>query len=336
MIAPALSPASNPSLLAYTATIDTCSKGAPTMNPWSLQARCRVGVVVAAVAALAGCGGSDAPPAEPQASTPAARARALALPTDPAVLAEISELLDFAERSFPEYFPTHEPNQTFDPYVFRFYPGTGVYLGVDGRAVRVLGGPFGGQPLDVGSIDDYSCQVRFASCVAPSIVQSPASISVAEGATATFSAIVGGGPSIKLQWLRDGVAIAGATQASHSFTVTGSDNGARFALHAQNARGEATSVAATLTVARPVDADAMRALATSRGCFECHDIATTRTGPAWRLVAQRYDGQPNAQSSIASSIIGGSSRRWGFSAMGPQPVTTEEANNLAAWILTLK
>lgn len=292
--------------------------------------------VALAAGLLAGCGGTDADAPGAEAGAAQARWRPLAVPTDPAHLAEIGELLDFAERSFPQFFPTREPNQTFDPYIYRFYPSTGAYLGVDGRAVRVLGGPFGSQPLDVGTLDDYACQVRLASCVAPSIVQQPVSASVAAGAAVSFSAGVGGGPSIRLQWLRNGQPIAGATAASHAFTAGAGDDGARFALRAENARGSVTSAEATLTVRRSIDGDAMRALATSRGCFECHDITANRSGPSFRAVAQRYDGQAGAQQQLTSSLVQGSSRRWGFSAMGPQPVSSAEADDLAAWILTLK
>lgn len=296
--------------------------------------RAATGAVTAAL--LAGCGGSGPEPAPTAAAAPQPRLRAQALPTDPALLAEITELMDFAERSFPDLFPTHEANQTFDPYVFRFYPRTGTYLGVDGRAIRVLGGPFGDVPRDVGTLDDYACQVRLSSCVAPGFVRAPAAATVAPGATASFSAELSGGPSIRLQWLRDGVPIAGATQATYAFTAAQADHGARFALHAENARGSAQSPEVALTVARAIDGAAMQALATSRGCFDCHSIPIAGTGPAWRSVAQRYDGIGGAQAQLVESILNGSSRRWGFSAMGPQPVTSAEANDLAAWILTLK
>ena len=288
-----------------------------------------------ALGACGGSGGDLAAAAGPSAR--AARVQAQALPTDPALLTEITELMDFAERRFPDFFPTHEANQTLDPYVYRFYPRTGVYLGVDGRTIRVLGGPFGAtSPLDVGSLDDYACEVRLSTCVAPSFVQPPASQTVAPGAVTTFGAIVAGGPSIRLQWLRNGVPIGGATLSSFSLTATTADDGARFSVRADNAKGSATSTEATLTVAQVIDDATMRALATSRGCFECHDIAVTRTGPAWRLVAQRYAGQAGAQDQIANSILSGSSRRWGSSAMGPQPVSPSEAQSLAAWILTLR
>lgn len=73
------------------------------------------------------------------------------------------QLLDFGEATFNGFFPSHEPTLTYAPFLFRFYPATGVALGVvvvDGmgyayRGVYALGGPFGAQPQYAGLLDTY-------------------------------------------------------------------------------------------------------------------------------------------------------------------------------------
>lgn len=52
------------------------------------------------------------------------------------------QVMDFGERMFPEYFPKHKGNQSFPPYLYRYYPETGVLMGVADGKVYVLGGPW--------------------------------------------------------------------------------------------------------------------------------------------------------------------------------------------------
>lgn len=73
------------------------------------------------------------------------------------------QLLDYAEKSvYSGYFPSSQPTQTFQAYRYRYYPETGVYLGVaDGTngtveaGVYVMGGPFGTTPTYVGALTSY-------------------------------------------------------------------------------------------------------------------------------------------------------------------------------------
>jgi hypothetical protein len=125
----------------------------------------------AALLILAGCGGGS-DDSSSTASTPAAAAAQLrtamsvqqARPAAAASAADAAEqLLDFAEASFPAYFPVHQSTSTLDPFRFRHYPQTGVYVGVvvkpgmgytmDG--VYVMGGPFGEEPVYVGQISAF-------------------------------------------------------------------------------------------------------------------------------------------------------------------------------------
>ncbi|MBL8363424.1 MAG: hypothetical protein JNN18_23265 [Rubrivivax sp.] len=71
-----------------------------------------------------------------------------------------NQLLDYGQRQFAQYFPGSPATQRLDPWIYRYYAATGIYLGVyDGPAdplgVYVLGGPFGSEPLRVGRVSDF-------------------------------------------------------------------------------------------------------------------------------------------------------------------------------------
>jgi glucose/arabinose dehydrogenase len=84
---------------------------------------------------------------------------------------------------------------------------------------------------------------------APTITQHPSPVTVAPGASATFSVRASGPPPLRYQWQRNGANISGAT--SQDFTiaqVTSADNGAQFRASVSNDFGSVFSNAATLTV----------------------------------------------------------------------------------------
>jgi hypothetical protein len=131
-------------------------------------------ISLAAAAFLAGCGGGSDESAS-TANTPAAAAAQLrtamsaqavtqvkvSAAVSPAQAAE--QLLNFAESTFPNFFPVHQSTGTFDPFLFRYYPQTGVYVGVVVKAnmgytldgVYVMGGPFGDAPMYVGQLSAF-------------------------------------------------------------------------------------------------------------------------------------------------------------------------------------
>jgi sugar lactone lactonase YvrE len=83
----------------------------------------------------------------------------------------------------------------------------------------------------------------------PAIIAQPQSQSVIVGSTATFVVIASGSPPLHFQWLRNGVAIAGATGASYITPATSlSDSGSQFDVVITNPYGTITSAPATLTV----------------------------------------------------------------------------------------
>jgi hypothetical protein len=131
-------------------------------------------IALAAAAFLAGCGGGSDESAA-TASTPAAAAAQLrtamsaqaqtqvkvSAAVSPAQAAE--QLLNYAETTFPNFFPVHQATGTFDPFLFRYYPQTGIYVGVVVKAnmgytldgVYVMGGPFGDAPIYVGQLSTF-------------------------------------------------------------------------------------------------------------------------------------------------------------------------------------
>ena len=86
-------------------------------------------LAVALSALIAGCGGGS-----DSAALSAEKFAAAKSPQSPlasvtsAAAAEL--LMDAAEVAYPNLFQPHQPTQSFGPIAFRYYPATGMYLGV--------------------------------------------------------------------------------------------------------------------------------------------------------------------------------------------------------------
>lgn len=91
--------------------------------------------------------------------------------------------------------------------------------------------------------------------------------------------------------------------------------------------------ALALIAAGPVEAD--EALAKGKGCIACHDVKKKLVGPAYADVAKKYKGDAKGAETMATSIVKGSTGKWGQIPMPPNKVTEEEAKKLAGWILGL-
>lgn len=88
--------------------------------------------------------------------------------------------------------------------------------------------------------------------VAAGIVQQPANASVSVGQSATFAVIASGSTPLTYQWMLDGVAIANATAATYQTPATTlANSGAKYSVRVANAKGNATSNPAILTVSQP-------------------------------------------------------------------------------------
>jgi alpha-tubulin suppressor-like RCC1 family protein len=102
------------------------------------------------------------------------------------------------------------------------------------------------------------CAAAIAACSfgggasAPRITQQPKDRGTFLGAQAAFSVGAEGKAPLSFQWLRDGVAIANATDVVYTTpAITAADDGAKFSVVISNAKGSVTSAEATLTVFPP-------------------------------------------------------------------------------------
>jgi len=86
----------------------------------------------------------------------------------------------------------------------------------------------------------------------------------------------------------------------------------------------------------------MLELAQSKNCVACHQLEKRMIGPPFAAIAARFHGQKQGQGGDAAiallsmRIRQGSRWQWGALAMPRQDdVSQEEAERLAAWILSL-
>ena len=97
----------------------------------------------------------------------------------------------------------------------------------------------------------------------------------------------------------------------------------------------AAAVAAGLLSASP--AFASEALAKSKNCMACHAVDKKLVGPAYKEVAAKYAGQPDAVATLATKVQKGGVGVWGKVPMPPNAqVNDADAKALVEWILSQK
>jgi len=75
-------------------------------------------------------------------------------------------------------------------------------------------------------------------------------------------------------------------------------------------------------------------LAKNNNCMACHAVDKKIVGPAYKDVAKKYAGQPDAEATLAKSIKAGGSGKWGTIPMPAQAQLSDaDAKALAAWVL---
>lgn len=86
-----------------------------------------------------------------------------------------------------------------------------------------------------------------------------------------------------------------------------------------------------------VNGQAAPDLANKSGCFACHAVDKKVVGPAYRDVAAKYRGQPDAELKLIQKVKNGGRGIWGQVPMPPNlQVKDEDIKTLVDWILSLK
>ncbi|GAB4267478.1 MAG: hypothetical protein Kow0065_18070 [Methylomicrobium sp.] len=64
------------------------------------------------------------------------------------IVSDAEEIMNRGQQIFPQFFPSSQTTQTLPPWLFRYYPETGVYLGINQNdaGVYLMGGVFGNEP----------------------------------------------------------------------------------------------------------------------------------------------------------------------------------------------
>ena len=96
------------------------------------------------------------------------------------------------------------------------------------------------------------------------------------------------------------------------------------------------SLFAMLAAATSGAAFANAELAMKKNCLACHATDKKIVGPSYKDVAEKYAGQKDAAAKLAEKIQKGGVGAWGQIPMPANPVTPDEAKQLAAWVLTIK
>ena len=75
-------------------------------------------------------------------------------------------------------------------------------------------------------------------------------------------------------------------------------------------------------------ASAQEALAKSAGCLNCHAVDTKKIGPAFKDVAAKYKGKPDAEATLANKLSKGE----GHPAV---KASADDTKSLVKWVLSM-
>jgi cytochrome c len=79
------------------------------------------------------------------------------------------------------------------------------------------------------------------------------------------------------------------------------------------------------------------AAAKGSDCFSCHTINQKLVGPAFSAIAQKFAGQPGAESTLEQAIKNGHVGTWGQVPMPAHPqLSNDQLKQIVDWILSLK
>ncbi len=87
-----------------------------------------------------------------------------------------------------------------------------------------------------------------------------------------------------------------------------------------------------------VDAAAAEALAKKSGCLMCHSVAAKKVGPAFKDVAAKYKGNPDAEKALYKHLTTNPKVKIGGAEQAHDSLKTKndaDIYNVIRWILTL-
>lgn len=101
----------------------------------------------------------------------------------------------------------------------------------------------------------------------------------------------------------------------------------------------AGAVAGLAANALAADEEAARTLARQNNCFKCHAVDKKKEAPAWRDVAAKYKGKPDAEAKLIHHVTSGEKVKFEDGHEEDHKIikTTDQAaiKNLVDWILSL-
>ncbi|HLJ37835.1 MAG TPA: c-type cytochrome [Steroidobacteraceae bacterium] len=101
-----------------------------------------------------------------------------------------------------------------------------------------------------------------------------------------------------------------------------------------------TLLLASLGSAQAADEAAARGLARQSNCFKCHSVEKKKEGPAWRDVAAKYRGNPDAEAKLIKHVTSGEKVKFEDGHEEDHAIVKstdpKEIKNLVDWILSLQ
>jgi cytochrome c len=92
--------------------------------------------------------------------------------------------------------------------------------------------------------------------------------------------------------------------------------------------------------ANALDADKAQILARQSGCLKCHAVDKKKDAPAYRDVAAKYKGNPNAESKLINHVTSGEKVKFEDGHEEEHKIVKSkdpvEIKNLVDWILSLE
>ncbi len=67
----------------------------------------------------------------------------------------------------------------------------------------------------------------------------------------------------------------------------------------------AFALASSVAQAQAVDVEAAKALARQNNCFKCHSVDKDKDGPAYKKVAEKFKGKPDAEARLIQHVTSG-------------------------------